>query len=70
MHQIWDLEELARVIHAERLAEAEQYRRAVQVTGPERPVRTVIADALRAWATRLDRQSVAGSPDGRLVRVS
>jgi hypothetical protein len=69
----WMLEEMAREALAERLAEGEQRRlaRIAQKAAPRgRPFRAVVAAALRALATRLDRDvTVPARTDRRLARV-
>lgn len=71
--EMWMLEELQRLTNAQRLAEAEQYRLgklARKAGGKGRPVRTVVASALRALATYLDRDGVTPKPaERRLARV-
>jgi hypothetical protein len=68
---LWMMEDLQRVINAERLAEAEAGRLAAQARGASgRPVRVVMADALRALASILDRDGVTSKPtQRRLARV-
>jgi hypothetical protein len=67
------LEELQRIINAERLAEAEQGRLAqlARKAGPVgRPLRVVLADALRALASYLDHDGVSVKrTERRLARV-
>jgi len=67
------LEELQRITNAERLAEAEAHRlaaKARKAPGRNRPIRVVMADALRALATILDRDGVSPKPTQRkLARV-
>ena len=67
------LEEMGRLAQAERLAEAESARLAQHARrhGPKgRPIRARLADALRALASRLDREVMAPQPAGRgLARI-
>jgi|GraSoiStandDraft_4_1057263.scaffolds.fasta_scaffold707479_2 hypothetical protein len=68
--QAWILEEMARSIQAERLAAAEQYRVVTAVPGSYSSPRTVLANALRWLATRVDERPVANpKPEPRLVRA-
>jgi hypothetical protein len=68
--QAWILEEMARSIRAERLAAAEQYRVVTAVPGSYSSPRTVLANALRWLATRVDERPVANpKPEPRLVRA-
>jgi hypothetical protein len=67
------LEEMAREAFAERLAEGEKMRlaRKAQKAAPRgRSVRSTVADALRAVASRLDHDVTVPAPaDRRLARV-
>jgi hypothetical protein len=68
--QAWILEEMARSIQAERLAAAEQYRVVTAVPGSYSSPRTVLANALRWLATRVDERPVAKpKAEPRLVRA-
>jgi hypothetical protein len=70
---LWMLEEMAREALAERLAEGERLRMAsvARKAAPKgRSVRVKVADALRAVASRLDRDVAVRAPAGRgLARV-
>lgn len=50
----WALEQLTQVVQADRLAEAEHDRLVSAAGKPSPPLRAVLADALRALATRID----------------
>jgi hypothetical protein len=50
----WSLEQMVRIVGEQRRAEAEWHRLAVVARGPRRSVRIVVAQALRALASRLD----------------
>ena len=68
--QAWTLEEMARTIHAERLAAAEKYRRGMAVHGSSSSPRTVLARALRSLAALLDGEpQPQPQPEPRLVRA-
>ena len=68
--QGWILEEMARVIQAERLAAAEKYRLVTAVPGTYTSPRTVLANALRSLATLLDGEvKPQPRPEPRLVRA-
>jgi hypothetical protein len=64
----WTLEEMARVMRAERLAEAQRYRMLAGVPGSRQTPRTLLAKTLRSLATLLDGEpAVQTQPDRRLA---
>jgi hypothetical protein len=64
----WTLEEMSRVMRAERLAEAQRYRLLAGVPGSHRTPRALLAKALRSLATLLDGEAgVQAQPDRRLA---
>jgi hypothetical protein len=66
--QAWMLEEMARAMQAERLAEAERYRMATSVPGSYSSPRMQLARALRALATLVDDETNGrAQPKRRLV---
>jgi hypothetical protein len=66
----WTLEEMARAMQAERLADAARYRMVTTVPGSYASPRTQLANALRSLATLLDGDAKARpQPDRRLVRA-
>jgi hypothetical protein len=68
--QAWTLEEMARIIQAERMAAAERHRLLASVQKPSVSPRILLARALRSLAALLDREgSMAPKPERRLVRA-
>jgi hypothetical protein len=70
--QAWLLEEMARTIQADRLAEAAQYRQLHAQRSPSISPRTLLANALRSLAALVDEKPVAKpkpKPEPRLVRA-
>jgi hypothetical protein len=68
--QAWTLEEMARIVQAERLAAAAKYRREAAVRGTTTSTRTVLANALRWLAGLVDEKpDPRPKPERRLVRA-
>jgi hypothetical protein len=67
----WTLEEMARSVNAERLAEVERDRLAQAARGAGASPRVVLANALRAVASLLDGEArLQARPERRLVRAA
>jgi hypothetical protein len=68
--QAWLLEEMARTIQTERLAEAAKYRLVTAVPGSYISPRTMVAQALRSLAALLDgKPRPQPTPERQLVRA-
>jgi hypothetical protein len=68
--QAWLLEEMARTIQSDRLAEAEKFRQLSAQRSPSASPRTLLANALRSLAALVDGKPVAKpKPEPRLVRA-
>jgi hypothetical protein len=68
--QAWLLEEMARSIQSDRLAEAAKYRQLCAQRGPSPSPRAMLANALRSLAALVDGKPVAKpKPEPRLVRA-
>jgi hypothetical protein len=66
----WTIEEMGRAVRAERLAAADNYRRALAVAGKPQSPRVLLAKALRSLASLLDGEvAVQARPDRRLARA-
>jgi hypothetical protein len=68
--QAWLLEEMARTIQSDRLAEAAKYRQLTAQRSQSPSPRTLLANALRSLAALVDGKPVAEpKPEPRLVRA-
>ena len=64
------LEEMARALQADRMADAQRQRLAAAVAGKPRSPRLLLAKALRSLASLLDGEvGVQAHPDRRLARA-
>jgi hypothetical protein len=75
LDQAWTIEEMGRVMRAERMADAERYRMTAGLVGPKRSPRMALAKALRALASLVDGEitTVKAQPErpfGRAVRAA
>ena len=66
----WTLEEMSRTMRAERMADAERYRRLTTVGCKPQSPRLILAQALRSLASLLDGEvTVQAHPDRQLARA-
>jgi len=66
----WTLEEMARLVQAQRQADAQEYRLVMAVAGKPRSPRVLLANALRSLASLLDGEVTVQAHDRRLARAA